>query len=135
MLKESILLVASTGVLIYLIAPSEPAPQPEPAKEEVQKIAASPPPPSKDVWDYDDETDSGNEDFTFGEPMTFVDDGGNEPPPSNGQGNSGATGWYSQSLASNAPPSSGRSPRPGAPGSRENPIALDTDGRTSPTDR
>lgn len=136
MLKESILLVAATGVLIYLIAPSDAPPKPEPATVEAPKAAKPVMQPSDDGWDYDDgDSDVGDEEFTFGEPMTFVD-GGNEQAspdqsPSNGQGQSGS----SRSFASSGNAPSRGSRRPGAPGSLENPIVLDRDGGTGSTDR
>jgi hypothetical protein len=135
MLKESILLVASTGVLIYLVSPSGEPPKPEPVKEEVQKIVASPAPASDDSWEYSDEDmETDDDNFTFGEPMTFLDNDENEPssdqPPSVAPASAG-----SRSFADSAPSPSGGSPRPGAPGSRENPIALAPNGRTSANDR
>ncbi|NCN83996.1 MAG: hypothetical protein GW808_14940 [Sphingomonadales bacterium] len=136
MLKESILLVASTGVLIYLIAPSNAPPKPEPAKVEAPKAVKPLMQPSDDGWDYDDgDSEVGDEEFTFGEPMTFVD-GGNEQAspdqsPSNGQGQSGSSGSFASS--GNAPSRGNR--RPGAPGSLQNPIVMNPGGGTGSTDR
>jgi len=136
MLKESILLVASTGVLIYLIAPSDAPPKPEPAKVEVPKAVGPVMQPSNDSWDYDDgDSEDGDDGFTFGEPMTFVDGDNDQSSAdqssSNDQAQSGNSGSFARSRKA---PSAG-SPRPGKPGSLENPIVLDRDGRTGSNDR
>ncbi len=136
MLKESILLVASTGVLIYLIAPSDAPPEPEPVKVEVPKAVERVMLPSDDGWDYDDgDGEDSDDDFTFGEPMTFLDSDNDQTSTdqssSNGQGQSGNSGSIARSRKA---PSAG-SPRPGKPGSLENPIVLDHDGRTGSTDK
>ena len=75
MLKESILFVASTGLLIYFVTPSGEPAKPDAVSEEVQKAVPSPPKPADNAWDYDDEEEGGEESFTFGEPTMDLDSG------------------------------------------------------------
>jgi hypothetical protein len=81
MLKESILFVASTGVLIYLLAPSSEPPEAESLEQTEPITATSSVQNSNDGWDSDssgddgwgDEDDMVDENFVFGEPMTVLD--------------------------------------------------------------
>ena len=135
MLKESILFVASTGVLIYLIAPADAPPKPEPVVVAVQEEVPSAAP--EDSWDYDD--DDTEESFVFGEPVTVLDGDDDEDDESSsdqselvGQVQPPNRASQRRSIASNGIIVEGRTPKPGAPGSIENPLALPT---TNPNDR
>ncbi|PHR21246.1 MAG: hypothetical protein COA41_02830 [Sphingopyxis sp.] len=120
MLKESILLVASTGMLVYVFAPSEPPPAPEPAKVEVQKKVEPLVPPSEESWNNED---AGDEVFTFGEPVAFED--GEADPIQPGQLQPAGTVPPARSRSSsggnNNPVATSRPP--GSPGTMENPMA------------
>lgn len=147
MLKESILFVASTGLLIYFIAPSsEP---PEPVKDQVQEPVRPVVETPDDGWGYEDEEDGDDEayaeeSFTFGDPMTLLDDDSAddrlvEDDPSDRPeqpDNSGSRNRPSGTSASvrAAARSSPNSPRPGEPGSLENPIVLKTNNPADPVD-
>lgn len=78
MLKESILFVASTGVLIYMLVPSNEPPA-EPAAPMEERTAKPPAQTSDDGWGYDEE-DEADENFTFGEPMMDPDVGNDKTP-------------------------------------------------------
>ncbi|WP_373490564.1 hypothetical protein [Parasphingorhabdus sp.] len=81
MLKEAILFVASTGVLIYLIAPSGEPPEAEPVEQTEPLVATSPVQNMNDGWGSDgsgddgwgDEDEAVDENFTFGDPMIVLD--------------------------------------------------------------
>ncbi|MFK7843443.1 MAG: hypothetical protein AB8B54_14345, partial [Sphingorhabdus sp.] len=76
MLKESILFVASTGLLIYFVTPSDEPPKPETVKAELEEPSKPATQSPDNAWDYDgeDEEDEEEESYTFGEPMTGMDD-------------------------------------------------------------
>lgn len=127
MLKESILLVASTGLVIYLITPSEEPPKAEPVAAEVQEMIQPVAQISDDSWEADESEEADDENFVFGEPMTIAGnesdeqlwDEDNNPnlqhqPSSKGSNSRPFSGGRNQPLAG--------SPPPGAPGSIENPI-------------
>ncbi|ATW04547.1 hypothetical protein [Sphingorhabdus sp. YGSMI21] len=125
MLKESILLVASTGLLIYFITPKEEPPKTAPVAAEVQEMAPPVAPVSDDSWEEDDSEDSDYENFVFGEPMTVAGSEGDDPwdedhnPSLQYQADKSPS--KSRSSVGEAPPLAG-SPRPGEPGSQQNPI-------------
>ena len=147
MLKESILFVASTGLLIYFIAPSdEPA---APVKQQVQQPAKPAVETPDDGWGYEDEGDGEEEayaddNFTFGEPMTLVDDDSagdsqaeddpsdrpEQPDNSRTRSKSSGTSAAIRSAVRVSP----NSPRAGEPGSPENPIVFKTNNPTDPAD-
>ena len=120
MLKESILLVASTGMLVYVFAPSEPAPAPEPAEVEVQKKVEPLVPPSDESWDNED---AGDKDFTFGEPVPFEDGEADPIQPGQLQPAGPAPAAKSRSFSGGSNNPVARSRPPGSPGSIENPFA------------
>ena len=129
MLKESLIFVLSTGVLIYLIAPSAEPVKPQPVVEEAEETAPPPAPVQspEDAWDYDAEDESDS--FTFGEPMTYLDDNSNDSSNEEDSGSGRPASWGpppsgNTSFAGNGnmAPTNGR--RPGEKGSRENPIEV-----------
>ena len=145
MLKESILFVASTGLLIYFIAPSsEP---PEPVKDQVQEPVRPVVETPDDGWGYEDEEDGDDEayaeeSFTFGDPMTLLDDDSaddrlddpsDRPEQPDNSGSRNRPSGTSASVRA-AARSSPNSPRPGEPGSLENPIVLTTNNPADPVD-
>lgn len=127
MLKESLIFVLSTGVLIYLIAPSAEPEKPQPVVEEPKPTAPPPAPVQSpdDAWGYDDEEES--ETFTFGEPMTHLDDGIGDEADEEDSGSGRPASWGdspsgNRSFASNGDMAPANGPKPGEKGSRENPI-------------
>ena len=139
MIKESILFVASTGLLIYFIAPSDKDREAKPVQAEVQEPVKPPANSSDDGWGYDDGEGDADESFTFGEPMTLLDDEGaddspDEDPPAKRpeQADNGGSST-SKSARAQARPSP-NSPRQGEPGSLENPIVFKTSNPANPTD-
>jgi len=137
MLKESILFVASTGLLIYFISPSDEPHKAEPVKEQVQKQAKPLAPASDDGWgDDEDEYDSEGS-FTFGEPMTDPDDDEDEQAldeDDRSDRQEQADNQESKSTARGKNRSSGRSPGSGEPGSIDNPIVFKTNNPENPED-
>ncbi len=134
MLKESILLVASTGLLIYFITPSDEPPKDVPVEKEAPKIVKPVAPVSDDSWGDDEEDDSDYENFVFGEPMTASgSDDSDDPwdddhnPSLQYQPDKVASG--NRSSGAGDSPLAG-SPRPGEPGSLQNPI--ERNGRPGP---
>lgn len=83
MLKESILFVASMGVLIYLMAPSGEPPEAEPVAQTEPETVKTPARNSDHGWDSDGSGDDGwgdedevdEENFTFGDPTTVLEGG------------------------------------------------------------
>jgi len=131
MLKESLLLVASTGVLIYFVTPSEEPPQVQPVVEEAPAIIQAEPPEPEDSWEADDSEDGGDENFVFGEPMTIAGSESQEPwdedtTPSLQYQPDKVTSKTRYS-GSSARPLAG-SPRPGELGSQQNPIERNNGG-------
>ena len=140
MLKESILFVASTGLLIYFIAPSDKASEAEPVPAEVQKPAKTAVMSPDDAWGDDDEDDyASSEGFVFGEPMPFLDDD-KEKKPSDEEAvasrpeQSDSSGSRDSAPARAAARPSPNSPRSGEPGSLENPIVVKTNNPENPVD-
>lgn len=138
MIKEAILFVAASGLLIYFISPSDELPEVQPVKEEVQKTVKASAQTSNDSWDYDEDDEEGGDDnFTFGDPTTDLD--GNDGEISSdevndpyGQQQSGSKGTRGRAFASNREPATSNSPRPGEKGSIENPIELKSGGSSGP---
>ena len=132
MLKESLLFVASAGLLIYFVSPSNEPPEAEPVAEEVQLKVAPPVQASDDGWGYDDEAaDVGEDGFTFGDPMTLLDDGNDqassdEQERSNRLVQSDFDRSRNRDSAGRGTSSSANSPRSGELGSIDNPIVLPT---------
>ena len=139
MLKESILFVASTGLLIYFMAPADKPQEAKPVQAVVQEPVKPAVDSSDDGWGYDEDEGDVGEAFTFGEPMTLLDDGsaddpGDEDPPAKRQEQSDG-GRSATSGSARAP--SGSSPnsvRSGEPGSLENPIVFKTNNPANPVD-
>ncbi|WP_339824032.1 hypothetical protein [uncultured Parasphingorhabdus sp.] len=129
MLKESLIFVLSTGVLIYLIAPSAETANPQPVVDEVEEAAPPPAPVQspEDAWGYEDEDEG--ESFTFGEPLVHLNDNSGDKSDQEDSGSGRPASWGdppsgSRSFASNGDIASAKSPKPGEKGSRENPIEI-----------
>jgi hypothetical protein len=133
MMKAALLFVASTGVLIYFIAPVSEEKAAPVAEEAVQK-----PQPVRqetdedDEWGDDDYDDDGEEEFVFGEPMTTDDDYEEDEDEINMGGEvsdaeqavaEGPIEYAKQPAQQRVDP---RSPKPGKLGSASNPIVLKT---------
>lgn len=137
MLKESILFVASTGLLIYFLTPSDKAPEtalaPAQMQETVKPAAQAP----DDAWGYEEEAD--DENFVFGEPMTLLDDEDSEKPQED-EDRSRRTEQADNSGSRNSPAArkaaapSPNSPRSGELGSLDNPIVFKTNNPENPVD-
>ncbi|MEH6790743.1 hypothetical protein [Parasphingorhabdus sp.] len=78
MLKESILFVAGTGLMVYFLAPTATPPEEKPVSEAVQQPLPTVQESPDDAWGYDEE-ESGADSFTFGDPMVELN--GAEPKP------------------------------------------------------
>jgi len=139
MIKEAILFVASTGLLLYFIAPSDKAPEAEAVKEQVQKPVKRNVPPADDGWGDDDDEAESDESFTFGEPMTLLDDESaddsvDEEQPADSQEQADNSDSGSSASARAKARYAPDSPRSGKPGSLENPIVFKTNNPPNPSD-
>jgi len=149
MIKESILFVASTGLLIYFITPSNEPPEAEPVEQAEQITTKTSVKTSNDGWDDagsgddgwgDDEVEEAeDESFTFGDPMTNLDLEDDEKPRDEEE--SSARPEQSEDRgARKSPPASrrsrpsGNSPGSGELGSIDNPIILKTRNPPNPED-
>lgn len=138
MLKESIVLVASTGLLIFFITPSEEPPKAEPVEAEVQEVIRPVTQTSDDSWENDENEEAGDENFVFGEPMIVAGSGsdeqsGDEDNSVSSQYQSDNEGSKSGSFSSSRNERSAGNPRPGDPGSIQNPIELNRNKGPAPT--
>ncbi len=139
MIKESILFVASTGLLIYFLTPPDEPVKPEAVEQESQKKATPVVRTADDKWGYEDETEADDQAFAFGEPMTDLDRDENvqsrdEEDSSDRQEQSGNTRAKTPSFTSNRKPASADSPVSGAKGSIDNPIVFKTNNPSNPVD-
>ena len=140
MVKESVLFVASTALLVYFVTPVDEPPEVEPAVEEVKNPVADVSAAPDDGWDYDDEsTDDGT--FVFGEPLVYSD-GGDEAGAAIDEEEAGADRSQSAAKAprlaapttrTSRQPSSG-SPGPSEKGGVDNPIIFETRTPANPVD-
>lgn len=127
MIKQAVLFVASTGLLIYFIAPVD---EDKKSKPVVQAAAEQKSSGQKDLsnsWyaDSDDE----NEEFIFGEPLVYSEN--EEPAPENIGESEGEYKPIAPQVARIAgkpnyvsPAIYSEAPKPGGLGSKENPIDL-----------
>ena len=141
MLKESIIFVASTRLLIYFIAPSDKAPEAEPVPAEVQKPAKTVVETPDNGWGAEEEVDdyADDESFVFGEPMTVLDDenkekSSDEEERSNRPEQADNSGSRNPTAVRAAARPSPNSPRSGELGSLENPIVFKTNNPVDPVD-
>lgn len=72
MVKESILFVAGTSLLVFLIMPAQQPAEVAAVSEETVAPVAQTKKPSNTGWDYE-ESDSEEEPFIFGEPIKAAD--------------------------------------------------------------
>lgn len=138
MLKESILFVASTGLLIYFITPSDEPAKPETVGQVAQKTLKPSVQTADDGWGYDDDEGDG-ESFVFGEPVADQDgddddQSRDEDDSSDRQGQSDNTGSITSSFTYNRKMASAGSPRSGQKGSLDNPIIFKTNNPSDPID-
>ena len=137
MVKESILFVVSTGLLIYFVTPSDEPTKADVAPDETQQQVATKSPPADDGWG-DDESEEDYESFTFGEPLTVSDDDSDEPVDEEQSSNREE---QPDSGAKQAAPDTGSrknaavsSPGSSEKGSIDNPIILKTNNPPDPED-
>ncbi|WP_109357290.1 hypothetical protein [Sphingorhabdus sp. EL138] len=127
MIKQAILFVVSTGTLIYFIAPVDDEKAAEPIAEETSKTKSAVKSSASDQWSYDD--DEGTEEFVFGEPLEYSDDA-DTPAGNSGEiaGTAGPTiDEPTKRIARTnyiSPAVYSKAPKPGGPGSKENPIDM-----------
>jgi hypothetical protein len=72
MVKESILFVAGTSLLVFLIMPAQQPAEVTPVPEETAAPVVQTQKPSNTGWDYE-ESDGEEEPFIFGEPVKATD--------------------------------------------------------------
>ncbi|AMO71943.1 hypothetical protein [Sphingorhabdus sp. M41] len=138
MIKETLLFVAASGMLIYFISPSDEPPEVQPVEIEVQKPVESSVQTSDDNWDYDEGDEAeGDDDFVFGDPMISLDDNDGEISSDDvnapyGQQQSGSKANSGGAFAGNREPATSANPRPGERGSIENPIEFKSGGSFGP---
>tara|TARA_R110000824_G_scaffold199461_3_gene383397 strand:- start:1850 stop:2272 length:423 start_codon:yes stop_codon:yes gene_type:complete len=139
MVKESILFVVSTGLLIYFVTPSDKPAIADAAPEETQKSSTQTTASSDDGWG-DDETDVEEETFVFGEPLTHLDDEDDDESPvdeekvSTGRPEQTETKPRPSHPASSSQKASGNSPEPNQEGGVNNPIIFKTNNPPDPVD-
>ncbi len=131
MIKQAVLFVASTGVLIYFITPVDDDQKRQPAVQEASE------PKTRDQQDlsnsWDANGDDENEEFVFGEPLVYSE---NDRPSSENEGEE--EGEYKPAapqvtkLVRRAnyvsPAVYSKAPKPGGLGSKENPIDMSPPG-------
>ncbi|GAA0470678.1 hypothetical protein GCM10009096_09480 [Parasphingorhabdus litoris] len=124
MIKQALLFVVSTGVLIYFVTPVADDKQNQPTVQEASKPKPATQSTTPDYWGDegdDDDTENEGEEFVFGQPVVYSEEEEEEedyqpvPPAS--------------SIATNQRTSVRRaaasdSPKSGRLGSKENPIDL-----------
>ncbi len=134
MIKQAILFVVSTGTLIYFIMPVDDEKTAEPVAEETSKTKPTVSAVTSDQWSYDDE---GSDEFVFGEPLAYSDDA-DTPAGNNGEiaGTAGPTiNEPTKRIARTnyvSPAVYSKAPKPGGPGSKENPIDMTPPGGRTP---
>ncbi len=127
MIKQAVLFVASTGFLLYFITPADSDNQKpstiQEASEPKPKYQQNLPAP----WDAD--SDAEEEEFVFGEPLVYSDTD-ETIPEKNDEYSSAAPQVAKISRKPNFvnPAIYSETPKPGQPGSRENPIDLSPPG-------
>ena len=139
MLKESVLFVGATGLLIFFMTPTDKSAEVKPVDEQVQKTAAPPTPSPDDAWSYDDEGEEDDTDFVFGEPMTGSDSEPSEPAqdeekPSAREEQSASNKSSDAGYASTRNPPAQNGPSSGSLGSVDNPITLKSNNPANPVD-
>ncbi len=134
MIKQAILFVVSTGTLIYFIAPVDDEKAAEPVAEETSKTKSAAKANTSDQWGYDDE---GSDEFVFGEPLAYSDD--DDAPAGNNGEVAGTPGPIisepkKQIARTNyiSPAVYSKAPKPGGPGSKDNPIDMTPPGGRTP---
>ncbi|GAB5488495.1 MAG: hypothetical protein Pars2KO_20650 [Parasphingorhabdus sp.] len=143
MMKEALLFVASTGVLIYFLSPVSQEEKAIPEKIEEPERVPKPTQSVDDSWGYEDEDDTTDEDFVFGQPIVMGDDedyedeNGDEAAREAGSDLSLANGEERQAAfvesvkSGNAHPDS---PQGSQRGSSSNPIVFKTNNPENPAD-
>ncbi|MEP2102918.1 MAG: hypothetical protein ABJP02_05785 [Parasphingorhabdus sp.] len=127
MIKQAVLFVVSTGVLIYFIAPVDDDKSSQPVVQKASDPKPSNQSASADSWyaDSDDE----EEPFVFGQPVTYSDDdesdsGNTDEKEREYQSTAGeVTGTSRKRSYAGVTANSGAS-KSGRPGSKGNPIDL-----------
>lgn len=145
MVKESILFVVSTGLLIYFVTPSEDPPKADAGADEVQTQVTPPVQSSDDGWGYEDGEEQDDESFVFGEPLTSFDNdyetdsddtssADEEEGSSRREQQADAGRSSSRSASRSQPKYSPNSPQPSEKGGIDNPIVFETRTPSDPVD-
>lgn len=127
MIKQAVLFIASTGLLVYFVMPAdetEPKETVTQAKTVAKPVSQTNP---EDSWD----SENGDDDAVFGEPLTYDE----EDEPAAEDATTKVPVKAPASLASkvarktyNRAPVFRESPKPGELGSKENPVNLSPPG-------
>ena len=142
MIKESILFVAATGVLIYFVTPSDEAPDADGISEDTQKPVILTTQTSDNGWDYDDKEEEDEASFVFGEPLTNLDsDDDNDSSEDEEEEDRSDRREQTDSRETATKPAtrsrqkySANSPMPSEPGGIDNPIVFATKTPSNPVD-
>ncbi|QTD56635.1 hypothetical protein [Parasphingorhabdus cellanae] len=130
MIKQAVLFVASTGLLVYFIMPADKEKPSQPAVQEASGSKSNSQKEIADSW-YADSGDE--EDFVFGEPLVYSEE---DKPSSN---NVGEEEGGSQPVVNDvariekkrnyvSPAVYNKAPKPGGLGSKERPIDMSPPG-------
>ena len=139
MLKESVLFVGATGLLIFFMTPTDKSDEAKPVDEQTQETPAPSSPSPDDAWGYDDEVEENGEGFVFGEPMTGSDSEPSEPAqdeekPSAREEQSASNKSSDADYAATRNPPAQNGPSSGSLGSVDNPITLKSNNPANPVD-
>ena len=140
MVKEGIIFAGSVCVLALFLVPDDEGPRPETAPAEKPIEKKQPQSDEDDGWDYDESEEDEDEDedsnFTFGEPLVTEDPSDSEqydsevraPEPTTPSKTKSSTSRNLTGVVGQKAPKSSKTPQPGEPGSKENPINLSPTG-------
>lgn len=131
MIKQAVLFVASTGLLIYFIMPVDDDAQKQAVVQETSKQKSNNRASPSNSWDtnYDDQ----EEDFVFGQPLVYSEND-EQSAENNGEYEGeqpSAAGEVTKSVVRRnyvSPAIYSQAPKPGAPGSKGNPIDMSPPG-------
>ncbi|MGB5724520.1 MAG: hypothetical protein WBM39_08885 [Parasphingorhabdus sp.] len=138
MIKESILFVAATGVLIYFVTPSDDPVETGAVSEDAQKPVTRAPQTSDDGWGYEDEEEE-EESFVFGEPINDAaddddDNSSDEEDDSERREQAESRETAPKPVSRSRQKSSANSPQPNEQGGVNNPIIFATKNPSNPVD-
>lgn len=141
MIKESILFVVSTGLLIYFVTPSDEPAKVDAAPAETQKPVKQATESADDGWGYDDEDAEDDESFEFGEPFSGSDDDSDDRSSDDEEDGSSDREEKAETREARPKPVakirkqySANSPQPNEQGGVDNPVIFKTDNPANPVD-